>query len=105
MSKLKIRDVFRYARPYSAKNEEIDGYKNHFFSTNLKGGKLVLLDKGINQIARVNCNNEYRTPAILIRSSPHKIGSEDTPCRISLMLIMDIFDTTVIIKHQGKIRH
>lgn len=86
MSKLRIKDVFRYARPYSASKPQIDGVSNHFYVTASEGQNLVLLEKGINQIQAIKRSNETRVPAILIRSSPHKIGSETTPWQ-------DIFDT------------
>lgn len=79
MSKLKIGEVFRYSRPYSAKSAVIDGYPNHFFTTNSPGQPLAQLDSGINPIAFIRAPEGQRRPAILIRSSPHKIGSHDTP--------------------------
>lgn len=85
MFKLSIRDVLRYGRPYTNKTEQIDGYLNHFHVTQLPGHSLVLLEKGINQIADTKAVDGNRRPAILIRSSPHKIGSETTPWQ-------DIFD-------------
>lgn len=86
MDIIKIRDVFRYARPYSASKQLIDGIQNHFYYTNYKGYTLVLLEKGINQIQPTKAVDSRRVPAILIRSSPHKIGSETTPWQ-------DVFDT------------
>lgn len=85
MSNISIGEVFRYSRPYSAKVEFIDGFRNHFFVTNLENGTLPLLEKGINQIAAVKAKDGLRIPAVLIRSSPHKIGSETTPWQ-------DVFD-------------
>ena len=85
MSKLKIKEVFRYGREKSYLIKTIDGFPNHFHITNLKEHKLVLLERGINPIATVNLKSLSRKPAILIRSSPHKIGSEGTPWQ-------DVFD-------------
>lgn len=79
MSKLRIGEVFRYARPYSPESAEIDGYPNHFFATNLPGKNLVLLESGIKSIQSIQAPDGSRRPAILIRSSPHKIGSYETP--------------------------
>jgi hypothetical protein len=79
MSKLKIGEVFRYARPYSPEFAEIDGYPNHFFATSLAGQAKALLEGGINSIGLLHTPEGLRRPAILIRSSPHKIGSHDTP--------------------------
>lgn len=85
MSKLLIKEIFRTARPYSTEIPEIDGYRNHFYVTKYGDENMVLLESGINEIAVVKTKNEMRRPAILIRSSPHKIGSETTPWQ-------DIFD-------------
>lgn len=85
MSILSIGEVFRYSRPYSPEIEYINDFKNHFYVTNLVNGTLALLEKGINQIAAVKANDGPRIPAVIIRSSPHKIGSETTPWQ-------DVFD-------------
>jgi len=85
MSKLKIREIFRYGRPYTSSPAIIDSYPNHFFTTNFPNSNLVLLESGINPIAEVKQKDINRRPAILIRSSPHKIGSETTPWQ-------DVFD-------------
>lgn len=79
MDKFHIGDVFRYARPYSETPEEIDGYPNHFAATYSTGKNLCLLDSGINSIAVIKSIDGNRRPAILIRSTPNKIGSHDTP--------------------------
>ncbi len=80
MTKIKIGEIFRTARPYSRDIKEIDGFKNHFYVTSsTQSHKLALLDSGINPIAAVFADNGPRVPAILIRSSPHKVGSQDTP--------------------------
>ena len=85
MTKLKIRDILRYARPYPNRLQLIDGLKNHFNVTDFHGLNQVVLERGINPIAPVKAVDGERVPAILIRSSPHKIGSETTPWQ-------DIFD-------------
>ncbi len=79
MTKLKIGEIFRYAKPQSPEEGEIDGFSNHFFATYFKGKPLVQLESGINPIAVIRDPEGLRRPAILIRSSPHKIGSHDTP--------------------------
>ena len=78
-SVLKIRDVLRYARPYSPALPTIDGVRNYFHITHYPGHKLPLLEKGINPLARINAPDGERVPAILIRSSPHRFGSGGTP--------------------------
>src|SRR5688572_7082161 len=85
MSQLKIRDVFRYSRPYSPTPSELNGFPNHFSVTHYPDNSLVTLDSGINPIKTINAIDGQRKPAILIRSSPHKTGTETTPWH-------DIFD-------------
>jgi hypothetical protein len=85
MSKLAIREVFRYGRPYKETPLEINGFRNHFAATACVNNNLVLLEKGISPIGTVKATEGPRIPAILIRSSPHKIGSETTPWQ-------DVFD-------------
>lgn len=76
---MRISEVFRYGRPYSAEYKEKDGLQNFFYITHTIGCALPLLEKGINPIASVKAIDGNRTPAILISSSPHKIGSHSTP--------------------------
>jgi hypothetical protein len=45
----------------------------------MPGGKLVTLDSGINRIRPVTGPDGERVPAVLIASSPHTIGSRETP--------------------------
>ena len=77
--KLKIGTIFRYPKEKNRSLEKIDGYPNFSYYTNFPNTNFVLLESGINPIAKVKNNNVYRTPAILTSSSPHKIGSSDTP--------------------------
>ncbi len=76
---MKIGKIYRYSRPYNPVPKVIDNFENYFSVTNTNSRKLALLDSGINPIATVKNKNFLRTPAVLISSSPHKIGSEDTP--------------------------
>ncbi len=76
---MKINEIFRYARPYSSKLEFIDDLPNFFFATDLLGSRKTLLDAGINSPAILKAQDGDRVPVILIRSSAHKAGSEDTP--------------------------
>jgi hypothetical protein len=85
VNKLRIGQIYRYARPYSPDKDTIDGFTNYFAATNSPGFNLPLLEKGIGPIGKVNAEEGLRTPAILIRSSGHKAGSSDTPWQ-------DIFD-------------
>jgi hypothetical protein len=85
MGKLRIGQIYRYARPYSAEKPEIDGYDNYFYLTHTPDKNLPLLEKGIGPIGKVAAPEGHRIPAILISSSPHRAGSEGTPWQ-------DIFD-------------
>ena len=76
---MRIRDIFRYAYEKKPDVKEIDGHPNFSFYTNMLNEKLVLLESGINPIGKVTNKGEERTPAIITSSSPHKIGSIDTP--------------------------
>jgi hypothetical protein len=77
--RVKIGQIFAYRRPYSGAIPVIDDLENYFSVTFKEGYKLPLLESGINKIADINGPDQLRTPAILISSSPHKIGSSDTP--------------------------
>ena len=83
---MKISQIFRYSRPYSATLDVIDNLPNYFYHTASPGQNFALLESGINPIKAVFNSNIKRTPAILLRSSPHKIGSVETPWQ-------DTFDT------------
>jgi hypothetical protein len=76
---MRIGQTFRYSRPYDATKKTIDGLPNYFHYTSSPGTKLSLLESGINPIQRISAPGGQRCPAILISSSPHKIGSPETP--------------------------
>lgn len=76
---MKTGKIYRYSRPYKPLPKIIDNFENYFSATHTNSRKLALLDSGINPIATVKIGKSLRTPAILISSSPHKIGSEETP--------------------------
>ena len=79
MNKLKIGQIFRYPKDKVRDKVEIDGYPNFSFYTDLPNENLVLLESGINPIGKVIYKGKERTPAIITSTSPHKIGSLDTP--------------------------
>lgn len=83
---LRMGEVYRYARPYDPAPPNLEGYKNYFSVTHTPGMPLPLLDSGISPIGMVHSQEGPRRPAILISSSPHKIGSAETPWQ-------DFFDT------------
>jgi hypothetical protein len=76
---ISVGEVYRYARPYDSSPSVVDELPNYFYRTHTSGENFPLLESGINPIASVKVGNLERLPAILISSSPHKIGSEDTP--------------------------
>jgi hypothetical protein len=79
LGELKMGTIYRYARPYSSEEEFTGELPNYFYVTKGEGQKLPLLERGISPLATVTRLDENRLPAILISSSPHKIGSEGTP--------------------------
>jgi hypothetical protein len=85
MTSLEMGQIYRYARPYSEVSETVDGLPNFFHRTHSTGKSKPLLDRGISPIASVLVPEGRRVPAILLSSSPHRIGSEGTPWQ-------DIFD-------------
>lgn len=76
---MRIGEIFRYSRPYNPKTEKIDGLPNYFAVTFTQDAKLPLLEAGINPIREVRAVEGKRRAAILISSSPHRIGTETTP--------------------------
>jgi hypothetical protein len=80
MGFLKVGATYRYARPYSEMPAFIDGLPNYFASVQTPGASTKpLLEAGINALRVVDAVDSPRRPAILISSSPHKVGSEWTP--------------------------
>jgi len=75
----RIGQVLRLASPKSAVPPVVDGFVNFYAATAMQGGKLITLDSGINRIRWVKAPDGERVPAILVASSPHKIGSRETP--------------------------
>jgi hypothetical protein len=76
---LRIGTNYRYARPYAPEPVEIDGLPNFFSHVSLHGETLPTLERGINPMRFVSAIDGSRRPAILISSSPHKVGSGFTP--------------------------
>jgi hypothetical protein len=71
--------VLRDARPKSATPLVIGGHANVYAATAKDGAKHLPLDSGINPIAAVKGSEGPRVPAIIIASSPHKVGRVETP--------------------------
>ncbi|SDZ58527.1 hypothetical protein SAMN05444004_12531 [Jannaschia faecimaris] len=76
---MKIGEIFRDARPKDPTAEIINGYPNVYYHTATPGQKLIPFESGINRIAEVAGPDGVRRPAIIVTSSPHKIGSVETP--------------------------
>ncbi|MFF0725164.1 restriction endonuclease [Streptomyces sp. NPDC004134] len=84
--RLKVGQVYRYSSSKDPKPPTLDGYPNFHHVTHSEGLKRALLEAGINGMARVKVpGGGVRRPAILIRSSPWKAGTEQTPWH-------DVFD-------------
>lgn len=83
--KLRLGEIYRTKRPYSAEIAEQDGLANYFYFTNSPGLKKVLLEKGISPSGKVTHDGYSYCPVIAIRTNPHKVGTEDTPWQ-------DVFD-------------
>jgi hypothetical protein len=72
--------VYRYPSNRDAQRQFVDGLPNFFEITQLVGKPLVLMEKGISQIApSKNTVLKLSFPAIIISSSPHSRGSEWNP--------------------------
>ncbi len=82
---MRVGDVFRYATPNDWRPPTVDGLPNYFHAVHSPNQPHAKLDRGISGIAELEAVDGPRRPAILISSSPHKIGSTETPWQ-------DVFD-------------
>lgn len=78
-SGIRVGDILRDGRPKSATPAVQAGYRNVYAVTAIPGRGFVPLESGINPMAAVAAVDGPRIPAILIASSPHKIGKLETP--------------------------
>jgi len=78
-SQLRVGEVLRSAQNRDPAVPVIDGYRNIHHVTASNDLAQIQLSKGINPIAKVKASGEQRRPAILIRSSPWKAGTAETP--------------------------
>jgi len=78
---LGIHDQLRYAAGANAKDLELDGFLNYHYVTSPieLGFKKMILEAGINQVARVSAIDQERRPVIALRSSPWKAGGRTNP--------------------------
>ncbi|GGS31320.1 hypothetical protein GCM10010285_07280 [Streptomyces pseudogriseolus] len=82
---IRIGQVYRYAKGKDPRPVELGGYPNFHHVTHSPGLNRALLEAGINRMAQVGSPDGMRRPVILIRSSPWKAGTEQTPWH-------DVFD-------------
>ncbi|MFI6466913.1 restriction endonuclease [Streptomyces sp. NPDC050538] len=82
---LRVGQVYRYATGKDPVPADLDGYPNFHHVTHSPDLKRALLEAGINGMAKVSAPDGPRRPVILIRSSPWKAGTEQTPWH-------DVFD-------------
>jgi hypothetical protein len=85
MTMLKIGQVYRYAALKDPSVPVLDGFPNFHHVTHTPGAARVQLESGIDAPASVKAIDGRRRPVVLIRSSPWKAGSEQTPWH-------DVFD-------------
>lgn len=73
--------TLRYPKPAKPSVPIIDGMPNfhHLTRDDRAGAAMVILESGINASAMVSAADGPRRPAVLIRSSPAKAGTETTP--------------------------
>jgi hypothetical protein len=80
MGTLRLGEVYRYSKKISPEIEDASGYRNLLNLTWAEGYSMPLLERGISPIGASGKSVWTRPrPAILISSSPHKAGSEETP--------------------------
>ena len=76
---LEMGRVYRYARNHKDKSLTLDGLTNFRYITHLEDGSVVQCESGIDPIGALKAPEGKRIPAICLRSSPHRVGSEETP--------------------------
>lgn len=82
---LRVGEVLRSGRNTDPDEPVIEGYRNIHHVTASQHLAQIQLSKGINPMAKVRAPDALRRPAILIRSSPWKAGTDETPWH-------DVFD-------------
>ena len=79
--KLRIGDIFRLSNDYSTDTQEfIDNTKNFIYYTKSKNlDSTFRFERGIHKAKTIKAVDGDRDPIIIISSSPHKAGTENTP--------------------------
>ncbi|UUY05734.1 restriction endonuclease [Svornostia abyssi] len=76
---LGMGQVLRDSRPKDSAPDHIGGYANLYAALHSPGHKHVPFEAGINPIATCKAPDGARVPAILVASSPHKLGLAENP--------------------------
>jgi hypothetical protein len=76
---LEMGKVYRYARNHIDRSPKLDGLANFRYITRLDDGPVVQCEAGIDPIGAIKAPEGKRIPAICLRGSPHRVGSEETP--------------------------
>ena len=80
MGMLQVGETYRYSKKLGPELEASSGFPNLLNLTWAPGFPLALLERGISPIGSVTKSSwGSPKPAILISSSPHKAGSDETP--------------------------
>ena len=79
--KLRIGEIFRLSNDYSTDSQEyIDGVKNFIYWTKSENIESTFrFERGIHKTKKINAIDFNRDPIIIVSSSPHKAGTENTP--------------------------
>lgn len=79
--KLRIGEIFRLSNDYSTDSQEyIDGIKNFIYWTKSENIESTFrFERGIHKTKKINAVDFDRDPIIIVSSSPHKDGTENTP--------------------------
>lgn len=80
-----VGQILRYPAQFRVSEAIIDDLPNFYVATATPGTNAIKLDSGIWQIAMLNGVDGPRRPAIVVSSTPHKVGRASTPW-------LDIFD-------------
>ena len=89
---IKFNEIFAYKRPYSSDSEKINGIKNFHYTFKSPSKKLILLEKGISNPAKINAIDGDRYPFISLLTTPNKFYSIDTPWAD----VLNIHDSSLI---------
>lgn len=71
--------VYRYARTKDSQLPYVDGHPNFHYVTHTPDHNRAQLESGINGVANIPAIDSARRPVILVRSSPWKAGTAQTP--------------------------